>query len=950
MSARKKVFIIHGKGVQNNLGKESGGDLDTVASNVFYSVWAYHHLSQELGRKPVYGQDYVFDFVNYSEGLFHLVVHPGSDIYLPDFPIDALAPRVKMLVISEKAVIGHLNEFTRLFTELRRWIVDYAKIVSREIVSISNEIFLQYAKVVEHQESEAIRAGSLVVCLYYNLAYLNIIEKTKAGPEAASKLKKLIRPTVMLTVGDEFKQLKKTLCDAIDPKHKQELIDRVMAKNYEPAVERDYILALKQASDDDLTTKGRMDHTDELMILVVETIAYIVRGARLARLLPMNKFDVKLAAKITESLEYASKTLQRYFARLLTHAEGIGAVGDEGGDISVNNLRICLKSLAQIAGEIQNPSQEESYEGLVPIRLMMIYEASGIAVSNIEVFVRRLEGAGVFVLPDGTELPGPEISRMTDRDGAVELYYRPASSDEAYRISATFDGMIHIYFPSDTNPNVDSTGPYIEEGMDFSDATGIDRAMKVSLDLMERQIKFLKDHDIGIAAIDDHHPYTPAIFGKLRELEEQGYIGHIKLSSLARGQEQAVEEQKCGADLIYEQYIEGRPWDNVGLRKLRDLAHDQDLAIARHDLAMQLSKLIGLKHRKIEMVMTLSQNIKDIQSLDEIMARTEWDKEVRSFDGHISRVIPRCEEIIGHIVLARNGEDAAPVYILAVMPPFCDPKKGEPQVNLATAMGYLLGGKQYPADYFFYCYNSDMLQMRRSNKQDDSLDLSTLAQRLGTPGDGGHSGSATCRPGLNPAFPARLFSKINELNFLQYLGYVGSRISEATGLRLMDVMPPAGLELSEEQKECIEKIAANSHILGLVHRDSDANRINVLVVRAPVKSMRVPIGYLQIFHYVRTQMDAQYLIYCQQGLGSMVIQNVKDPARRLNPGRLARDFGWPEDGGTDLVGIASGRLNKYIKPDFRWLRDDDFFRLCTLFGLILDNRTEYKVKSYSKPK
>ena len=54
MSYRKKVFIIHGKGMRDGMGKESGGDLDTVASNVFYAVWAQNHLKEVLGREPVY--------------------------------------------------------------------------------------------------------------------------------------------------------------------------------------------------------------------------------------------------------------------------------------------------------------------------------------------------------------------------------------------------------------------------------------------------------------------------------------------------------------------------------------------------------------------------------------------------------------------------------------------------------------------------------------------------------------------------------------------------------------------------------------------------------------------------------------------------------------------------------------------------------------------------------
>jgi len=83
---RKKIFIIHGKGVNRGIGKEGGGDLDTVSSSAFYMVWAKNALKEELGREPVYGEDFEVDFINYSEGVSHLAVHSGCDIYLPDFP------------------------------------------------------------------------------------------------------------------------------------------------------------------------------------------------------------------------------------------------------------------------------------------------------------------------------------------------------------------------------------------------------------------------------------------------------------------------------------------------------------------------------------------------------------------------------------------------------------------------------------------------------------------------------------------------------------------------------------------------------------------------------------------------------------------------------------------------------------------------------------------------
>lgn len=932
------------------MGKESGGDLDTVSSNVFYAIWAQHHLKEALGREPVYGQDYGFDFVNYSEGLHHLVVHRGCDIYLPDFPIDTLVPRIRMLLITEKRVIPCLNEFTRLFTEYRRWMADYAGNVSPELKSVSNEIFLQYAKVVEHQEAEAIQAGNALVYLFYNLAFLSVVEKTKAEPSVASGLKELIDQMLRYATGEDFGELKKKLLDAIQSRDKEELIDNVLEKNLAPDTERAYILSLKQAAEEDRSAWGRINTTEELLILAVETAAYIVRGARLSRELPLTSLNPKVSEKMAGDLEYACRTFQRYFDPLLERMTLLPRAANEDIESAFKNMRTCLLSLVEISDRLRDPPAPEPADGRVPIRLMLMYEASGIAVSNIEILVRRLQGNGTFVLPDGTEHAGPDICRITDRDGVVELFYKPAAAGELCRLGATFDEMNYICVPPETNPNVDTTSSYIEEGMEFNDPEGIDRAMKVSLDLLERQFKFLKDHDITVAAIDDHHPYTPAIFNKLHELKDQGYIGHIRLSSLPRGQEQPRDQQKCGADLIYEQYVQGKPWDNEGLSQLRHLAHCQDLAIERIDLAMQLSRLIGSKHSKIDMVRDIARIVKDAASLEQVMPSMGWTKSVTTMEGKLAQVVPRTEEILGHIVMGRPGADAeGRIHILAVLSPFCDPKKGEPQINVATAMGYLFSRNRYPADYFFYCYGSDMITMRRPNQEDDSLDLCLLGQHLGSRADGGHAGAATCRPGQNPAFPHRLFSKITDLNFLQYLGYLGARISEKSGLRLIDVLPPAGLELTEEQTSALNAMHENSLKLELSRQTPDSDRISVLVVKAPAKNPRIPLGYLQVFHFVRSRLDVQYLIYCQPGLNAMVIQNIQDPAKRLNPDLLAKVFGWPEDAGTDVAGIASGRLNKYIPKKMRQLTgDEDLFRLCQLFGTLLRHNTEYAVKSITK--
>ncbi len=88
---RKRIFIIHGLGQLDGIGKEGGGDLDTIASNAFLAAWARADVRVSQGREAVYGEDFEFDFVNYAQGLRHLLRHRGCDclLYIPPSPRDS---------------------------------------------------------------------------------------------------------------------------------------------------------------------------------------------------------------------------------------------------------------------------------------------------------------------------------------------------------------------------------------------------------------------------------------------------------------------------------------------------------------------------------------------------------------------------------------------------------------------------------------------------------------------------------------------------------------------------------------------------------------------------------------------------------------------------------------------------------------------------------------------
>jgi hypothetical protein len=64
---------------------ENGGDLDTVASAVFYA----HHLVSSSKKKLAYGRDYQFVFINYHESMLHLTQYAPAEVYMADLPIGA---------------------------------------------------------------------------------------------------------------------------------------------------------------------------------------------------------------------------------------------------------------------------------------------------------------------------------------------------------------------------------------------------------------------------------------------------------------------------------------------------------------------------------------------------------------------------------------------------------------------------------------------------------------------------------------------------------------------------------------------------------------------------------------------------------------------------------------------------------------------------------------------
>ena len=375
---RKKIFIIHGKGVARGIGKEGGGDLDTVSSNAFYMVWAQNALKEELGREPEYGKDYEFDFLNYSEGVDHLAVHSGCDIYLPDFPIDALSPRLKMLVIEEEESIDLINKFTEEINDFKLWIIQNADKVGEDLKAIFNATFKQIPKVLEHQERATLLTALNMLTLTRRIVELDVLAPggDEAGPEFLAGLRKGM---VTNMTGPKLKDLKKSLKNILNDSSREKMIDILVKKGNE----RENIIAFDEAVKKNMSTNGRINYTDELIIVMVEMVAYILRSLKQLRDLPWDDKQKKAAELAVRG---AIEDLKRHLRVMVSMASN--APVSEAGELKepIEGIEKSAQGIIDILSRIEDyvpapPSREKEF----PIVIMLTEEATGKSVPGIEI-------------------------------------------------------------------------------------------------------------------------------------------------------------------------------------------------------------------------------------------------------------------------------------------------------------------------------------------------------------------------------------------------------------------------------------------------------------------------------------------------------------------------------------------------------------------------------------
>ena len=272
--------------------------------------------------------------------------------------------------------------------------------------------------------------------------------------------------------------------------------------------------------------------------------------------------------------------------------------------------------------------------------------------------------------------------------------------------------------------------------------------------------------------------------------------------------------------------------DEAATVELSDDAQ-QVIELVKKMPALELSKLIGSKFNKIEMARGLAEGIKDLESMRNIMQSTGWDKVVKEYEDGLEKVLPRTEQILGVMKFHKADDPDHTVHIMVGLSPFCDAKKGEVQINVASAINYLLGGKGYRADYMFYTYGSHLMTTRKPNEEETSLNLSTVCQAMGTKADGGHSGAATCKPASNPRFPLERLDKVRDTNFLEYLEYLGKVVSDFSGLVYRGVKPVPVEKYTDPIEKALQHVPENTFEIKLEGRDEPEDTLRVLFTRAP---------------------------------------------------------------------------------------------------------------------
>lgn len=935
---RKKIFIIHGKGERDGIGKNAGGDLDTISSNVFYGAWAEATVAQAKGAPAVYGEDYEFDFVNYQQGLSHLAVHRGCDIYLPDFPIDALPPRLRLQRITnpcEITVRKMLADGVRAFLPAA---FACRAALSPEEKERVNELQTKALAVLDKRGFCEI--GMMAFALWFTTEALHLRAAGDAAVQA--RLDEVFS-------GATYAKLRDTLQGLLSNPLKKNLLEQADQKN----------TRLKLLLDDsvraDYGITYRNQHGGQLAPTWTEAVAALAEIGRLLLeaepdLLPADRDALRTFARGIEQLLRGSIAQVRdLFTALAAALPGEAARCTAAAHYTAA-VEEFLTNLPQYVA-----LERETGTARV-LRAMLVEEASGAPVAGIAVRFRLARGDGELAV---NGMPcGAQAEVVSGDDGGVTVELRLPAPDARYEVFATHDDMVLLPWRDsatlyELSGGADDTGRYqpdhvssatVSDEADTDDDEGGtlagDLAVGMACRLIERDIRTLAAADVRLVRVDDHHPYTPEILATLQRLQGEGLLEKVNLCSRPRGEEQPKEQQQCGADLIYANFVKGQAGDNPGLALLCELAHVQDLHIRADDLAIDLSKLLGSKVDKIAMTRALMR-VRTAADLQTVMAREGWAQRVAEYEAALEKICPRLDATLSCIQFlipppdgnygkdlgwksvfkpfVGMGKDEAAkqrelkklyaekpehsVRIFTALAPFCDGKKGEPQINVASVINYLK--PRYNPDYFFYHYGGFLMTTRRVSGESHKLDLNRVVSTIGSKADGGHAEAASGRPSSNPAFPLHRFEDVKDKNYQEYLCYLAAKLQPLTGLELYRVGPVPAEKLPEATRQAVMRAARCCALLTVKGKQV------LFVLHQYPATGEPPTGLPLVRDYLTRVIPCDYLVYAY-GVNQWVFINHDDREQTLALDELARALGTYRDGGSR---VAADCQPKY-HPDF----------------------------------
>ncbi|MFB6356207.1 MAG: hypothetical protein ABEJ65_06800, partial [bacterium] len=523
----------------------------------------------------------------------HLDIHEGCDLYLPDFPIDAMPPRLTMKRIRSEREIDVRDDLYQQMDETRRRLYGHVDLFSDEMKSLYNSLKYSVDKVRKDRKFYEVLMAREYSGIFNS--YSELVKKEGEGSEVIEALSRYLH-------GEEFDNLKKKVKKTLDTHLKRDIVDDLAQSKVRQR------LMLDDSARFDYGCMFRLRRADQLLSVLVEAASVIVSTFFLIDNLKEDLPDSAHQDLLDwiDSIRSPIQDFLQEFTGLL----------DQVAEASSSNPY--LDQLVEYTNRARDHWESLTLEDVVesyehkpsPLRVQVTEEDSGRPVENIEVVFNVTEGMVHLSPTDAPDRDVQSLSLMTDEQGAARVQYDHEGEGTDFGITATFNELHFLTFPKEhtlsedyyeDHPDPDSIElrfveylsgeESVEEDdtnvdlVESGDVVESDRAMEVQCQLIENDIRYLAENDVRLIRIDDHHPYDPEMLETLEQLKEEGLIVEdIRLSSLPAGEHQPKEKQLCGADLIYSGFIKDTGADNPGMEGLREEAHLQDLHIEESEL------------------------------------------------------------------------------------------------------------------------------------------------------------------------------------------------------------------------------------------------------------------------------------------------------------------------------------------------------------------------------